>query len=166
MELFLANNLLGKIMEQIFRQLHHGIQVSVCLVGFHGREFRIVGSIDSFVAEDTADFIDSLHSADKKTLKGKLGSNTEIEVLVQGIMMRNERSGIGAAEDRRKNRGLYFNESILVHEVLDTADNLRAKESNSLAVFVDDKIDVAFPASLLRIAKSMELIRKRMESLD
>mgnify|MGYP003470001342 CR=1 FL=1 len=80
--------------------------------------------------------------------------------------MSDKRFCIRTAENRLKDRSLDFDIAKSVPETTDTRNNLRTPESNTLAVFVDNKVDITMTTAIFWIRKSVEFIRKRTKSFD
>ena len=54
---------------ELFGNVHHGIEITVSLIQFQGGEFRVVFDVHAFVAEDAAQFIYPFHAAYNQALQ-------------------------------------------------------------------------------------------------
>ena len=88
------------VFKEVFIQFHHAFQIGIGNIGFDGREFRIVLQVHAFVSKQSADLVDTFHASDDQSLQIKLCCDTQIEILVQSIVVGYKRSGTGAAQDR------------------------------------------------------------------
>ena len=61
-------NLVCGIADKRLGNIHHSVIIGECLIKFNTGELGIVTNIHTLVAEVSADFIDTLHTADDKTL--------------------------------------------------------------------------------------------------
>jgi hypothetical protein len=67
-----------------------------------------MGTVHSLVTEVLAYLINTLKAAYDKTLKIELGSDTAVEVYIQGVMVCDERTCAGTSGDRLQYGGLYL----------------------------------------------------------
>ena len=63
---------------QRFHHLHDGVVVGVGFVGFQQGELRVVVLVNSLVAENAADLIDLIETADDQALEVQLGGNAQV----------------------------------------------------------------------------------------
>ncbi len=91
--------------------------VSVIAVGLvqlqHG-EFGIVPGLDALVAEHPADLVDLFHAADQQSLQVQFQGDAQKQIDVQGVVVRDERPGRGAAGDGVQRRRLHLAEALAV----------------------------------------------------
>ena len=106
-----AIDLLSEVLEQAFDPFAHRLKIAIGLIELNGGELGVMPGVDAFIAEDPADFIDAVDSADHRFLEVQFRRNTEIEVLIKRVVVRDERSRRGAANDWGKDRGLDLNEA-------------------------------------------------------
>ena len=88
--------------EHLFGERHHVLIVGVCLVELQHGEFRIVLCGDALIAKVSVDFIHTIEAADDQALQIKLRRNAEIQVEIEGVVMRPERP-----RDRSARNGLH-----------------------------------------------------------
>src|SRR5207302_11473853 len=100
--------------------------VAVGLVQLQNDEFRIVLEADAVVPHQPADFVNRLDAADQQTLQIEFQGDAQIQVDVQGIVVRDERPCGGPAGDGLQRGRLDFLVALSVEIIADTPDNLDA----------------------------------------
>src|SRR5262249_29178562 len=93
---------------------HHVLEVDVCLIELQQRELRIMPRRDALVAENSANLVHLLDVADKQSLEVEFQRDAQLEVVVQRVMMRLERSRGGAPSLGLKHRRLDLEEAGIV----------------------------------------------------
>src|SRR5438270_11331841 len=99
----------------------HGLgevhQVAIICVGLielkHG-ELGIVLGRDAFVTEVAIDLIDAVKSADGQALEVKFRGDAQVEINIECVVMRSERTRGGAAGEWLHHRSLNFDETASV----------------------------------------------------
>jgi hypothetical protein len=104
---------------------------------------------DAFVAEDAADLEDAVHAADEAALQVEFEGDAQVEVAVEGVGVRLERAGRGAAGDGVEGRGLDLGELAAPEEAADRFDDAAADEEAAAGLLVDDEVEVALAVDLL-----------------
>ena len=99
-----------QITEHLLGQIHHAVVIRVCLIQFHQGKFRVVAGINTLIPEHTADFIDTLQSADNQTFQIQLQRDAEFHVFIQCVIMGFKRSGCRAARIGHQHRSLHLHE--------------------------------------------------------
>ena len=102
------------VLDNPFRQVHNILVISVSLVDFDGSKFWVVGSIHSFITEDTSNFINALHSTNNQAFQVKFGRNPKYHVNVLGIMVSDKRTRRCSTSFIVKNRCFYFKEALTI----------------------------------------------------
>ena len=120
---------------------------------------------DAFVAEDAADLEDAVHAADEAALEVQLEGDAQVEVAVEGVGVRLERTGRGAAGDGVQGRGLDFGELAAPEEAADRFDHAAADEETATGLLVDDEVEVALAVDLLGVGQAGPLLGQRAEGL-
>ena len=82
----------GDALDERLDPLHRVAVVRIRLVPLEHRELGVVLVGDALVAEDPADLVDALEAADDQALQVQLGRDAEVEVLVELVVVRDERS--------------------------------------------------------------------------
>ena len=103
--------------QQLFGEAHHPGVALILDIKFHTGKFRIVGAIHTFVTEVFTDFVDTFETSDDQSFQIQFGSNTQIEVDIQRVMVRNERTCACPSGDGLQDRSFYFRISGFVEGV-------------------------------------------------
>lgn len=112
LELGLAEDGGRDVAEHALDEVH---VVFVILVGRHRldhREFRMMASVDAFVAKVSTDGKDLVVARDDEPLEVEFMGDGQVHVAAQGIDMRFERLGCAAAVLRLDDRSLEFHEPL------------------------------------------------------
>lgn len=88
------------------REVTHLDVIAIGLVGLEHREFGIMGSVGTLVAEVPTNLENSSRPADHKPLEVQLWGNAQIKVQVVGVDVGVEWTRIRPAVDRLQNRRL------------------------------------------------------------
>ena len=70
--------------------------------------------VNRLVPEVSCDLEDLLEPPDNEALEIELGGNTEEEFLVEEVVVRSERPGVGTAVDRLEDGSLEFKEPVVI----------------------------------------------------
>ena len=92
---------------------------------------------DAFVAVAAADLVDALEAADEQPLQVELGRDAHEELHIERVVVRDERLGRGAADERVHRRRLDLEKAALVEEAaqLPHDDGSRARNTSSTSGF-------------------------------
>ena len=112
-------NSFRSVLDNPFRQVHNVLVVSIGLVDFDGSKFWIVGSIHSFVTEDTANLINAFHPTNNQAFQVKFGRNTKDHVNVLGIVVSDKRTRRCSTSFIVKDRSFYFKEALTIQVTTD-----------------------------------------------
>ena len=156
---------LGQVSEHGFSQLHHALVIGVCLVEFHQRELRIVPCVDTLVTEYTADLVDALEASDDQSLEVQLERDTELDVLVQRIIVSLERPGCGTAGVGHQHRCLDFHESPAVEEVTDLLDDLGSLDEGIFNLGINDQVQIPLAIAHVGIGEAVMLLGQHLDAL-
>ena len=113
---------LRSILDELTASVDPDVVVGVRLIRLQQREFRVVAEVDTFVAECAAQFEDPLDPADAQPLQIKLGGDTQVQVEVVGVDVRQERACVGATVDLLQNRRFDLQDCLLYTS--DAADDI------------------------------------------
>ena len=83
----LSAHLHSNVSEHIFRQIHHSVVVGISLIKLHQSELRVMSCIDALVPENSADLVNLFKSAHDKPFKIKLKADTQLNVLIECVIM-------------------------------------------------------------------------------
>ena len=79
-------------LKQLLGEAHHPVIVLILYVQLHTGELRIMVAVHTFVAEVTTNLVHTLKTAYDKSFEIELGSNTQVHIHVQRVVMRDERT--------------------------------------------------------------------------
>ena len=77
----------------------------------------IVPRADALVAKDPADLVDLFDAADQQSLQMQLEGDAQVQIDVEGVVMRDERPGRGAAGDGVQRRRLHLAKALVVQVI-------------------------------------------------
>ena len=112
-----AMQLLNEAGDDLLCEVHHIVVITVSLVDLHHRELRVVVGVDILVPEVLGDLKNLIKPADDQALEVEFRCDTEVELLLEVVVVGGERSGVGAAVDRLEGGGLKL-QVIALEEVL------------------------------------------------
>ena len=156
-------DVLRRLADQFFRNVHDRFHVAVSLVQLQRREFRIMFDIHAFVTEDTAQFIYPFHAADDQSLQVQFRGDAQIEFDVQGVVVCNKRPCRGAAGNSVQDRRLDFQKAIFVEDTTDALDDLRPFDKDIFHFGIDDEVHIALPIAQVHVLKAVEFFRQRLQ---
>ena len=121
--------------------------------------------VDALVAEHAADFVHLVQAAHDEALEVEFGGDTQVEPLVQGVVVGDERAGVGAGGDWHQNGGVDFDEAAGVKETADATDDAAAPDESVGDFGVGDEVKVALAVADFHIAQAVPLFGQRAHSL-
>ena len=151
--------------EQLLGQLHQVGVIGIRLVELQHRELGIVLGRDALVTEVAVDLVDAIEAADEQALEVELGSDPQVEVHVERVVVRLERPGDGATGDRLHHRRLHLEEAARVEKLPQRLDHAGAEQENRPRVGIDDEIHVALAVACLDVLEPMPLLGQRTKRL-
>ena len=158
-----AGHLFGGGGDHLFSAPHHIFIVGVCLVKLELCEFGIVFEADALVAEITPDLVDRGKAADDQPLQIQLEADAQIEVLVELIVVGDERLCGRAAVERLQDRRLDLEETGAVQIGAQRAHDRGPRAEKVARLFVGQQVDVSPAIAYLRIAHAMPFVRHWLE---
>src|SRR5581483_4866729 len=138
----------------LLHELHHVFQVSVSLVEFHQSELRIMASIYALIAENAPDLINLLEPADDQALEEQFQRDTQLEIIIQRIMMGEEGTRRRAARDELQHRRLHFQEAARIQKVTHGPDDLAALGQDTARLRVGQQVEIALAVALLFVGQA------------
>ena len=114
-----------------------------------------MGAIHTFVTEVFTDFVDTFETSDDQSFQIQFGSNTQIEVDIQRVMVRNERTCACPSGDGLQDRSFHFRISSFVQGGTHGLDNCRTFHENILYTIIDHQVDIALAITQFRIVESI-----------
>ena len=151
--------------EQVFKQVHHVVEVGIGFVQFDGGKFGVVLGVHALVAEDTSHFVHPFQAAHDEPLQVQLGGDAHVHVQIQGVVMGDEGTSGSAAGDGVQDGGLHFHVAPVVQEVTEVLDELRAQLEGLAHVGVDDQVHVALTIAGLPVGQAVELFGQGTQAL-
>ena len=111
--------------------------------------------VDALVAEDAADFVHLVQPAYDETLQVQLGGDTEVKLLVQGVVMGDEGAGVGAGGNRHQDGGVHLDEAPAVKEPTNAADDAAALHKGFGDFRVSDKVQITLAVAGFHVAEAV-----------
>ena len=142
--------------EHPFGELHHPEVVLVGHVDLHAGELGVVRAVHALVAEVLAELVNAVESADDELLEIQLRGDAQVEVDVQRIVVRDERTGRRTARNGLQNRRLDLDVALLVEVFAHRGHDLRALDEDLLDLRIDDQVEVALAVADLRVGEGVE----------
>jgi hypothetical protein len=121
--------------------------------------------IDALVAEVLTDLVDTLVAAYEQSLEIELIGDTEIEFLIQRVMVRGERAGSRATVQRLQRRRLDLKVVALVEKGADGGDDSRPNAEDAPDLLIRQQVEVPLSVPDINILQSMLLFRRRVYRL-
>jgi hypothetical protein len=87
------------VADQLLGEVHQVLVVPVGRVELHHGELGVVAHRDAFVAEVAVDLEHALKAAHQQALEVQLGRDAQEHLLLQRVVVRDERLGVGAARE-------------------------------------------------------------------
>ena len=144
---------------ELFRNMNNIFQITVRLIQFNRRKFRVVTRIDAFVPEAAVHFIYAFETADEKPLQVQFRCNTQVYIHIKRIVMRNKRTRGNIME----HRGFHFKEIFLIEIFANTLDNTRTHDESLCNFRIYDEVEIPLSVSCFFICKAMKFFRQRAE---
>ena len=160
-----AADFFGEMADHFLDEVGHFLEVRVGPVGLEHGELGIVAAGDAFVAEVAVEFENFREAADEEALEIKLRRDAQIEVHTERVVVRLERLGGRSAGDRLHHRRLDFDESAVLEEPADFADDRDAFLENLERLAVRDEIEVALAVFDLGVLDAVPFVGKGAEGL-
>ena len=145
----------------LFGQVHHVVVVGIRLVQLEQRVLRVVPGRKSFVAEHPPYFEDFLHPTHHQALEVQLERDAQIEVHVQGVMVRDKWPGRSPSRERMENRRFNLDKALGLEEPAYLRDSPAARQEDLAATFVGPHVGVALAVAGIDISYATEFVTKR-----
>ena len=154
-----------RVAQDLLGEVHQVVVVPVRRVELHHRELGVVADRDSLVAKAPVDLEHALEAADDEALQVELGGDAQEHLLVERVVVGDERLRVGAARDRMEHRRLDLHEAVLDHEAADRRQRLAARDEARPRGVVGDQVLVAMAILLLGVGDAVELVGQRPQAL-
>ena len=133
-------------------------------VELHHGELGVVPHADAFVAVAPVDLEHALKSAHDQSLEVQLGRDAQKHFLIERVMVRLERLGVGAARNRVKHRRFDFQKLVGHHELAQAAHRLAARHKTLARRLVGDQVHIALAVFDFLVGHAMKLVRQRAQA--
>ena len=155
----------GGLGDQALGDVDHLRVVGERLVELHHRELGVVARGDALVAEDPTDLEHSLHAADDQPLEVQLERDAQVQLHVEGVVVGDERPGVGAAGLEVQHRCLDLDEAFGLQRATEAGDDLVTDPERPARLFVDDEIGVALAKPRVGVGEPVPLVGHRPDRL-
>ena len=159
-----AADLLRYVADQLFGVSHQVFVVPPCSVKLHHRELRVVPNADAFVAKAAVDLKHALKTADDQTFEVKLGRDAQKHLLVQRVVVRHKRFGIGAARNRVQHRRFHLQEVVVNHEAAHAGHRLAAVGKTLARRCVGDQVHITLAVLDLLVGDAVKFVGQRAQA--
>ena len=164
-ELALVAHRLGHRVHEALAAVGDVEVVGVGLVPLHHGELGVVGGVDALVAEVLADLVDALEPTHDQPLEVELGGDAQVQIAVQGVVMRRERARHGAAVERLQDGRLDLDEALVVQEATDGGDHPGARDEPLARLRVGHEVQLAVAVARLDVGEAVVLVGRRAQGL-
>jgi len=117
-----------------------------------------MSGIHSLVTEDTANFIDTLHTTDDKAFQVKLSRDTKYHINVLGIVVGDKWTGSSTTSFIVKNRCFHFKETFLIKVTTDFRDDFWTSDKALKAFTVRNQVKVTFTVNCFNVCQTVEFL--------
>ena len=160
-----ATDLQGQALVHLLDQVHHAVEIGESLVQLDGGELRVMLGVHALVAEDTADLVHAVHTADDQALQIQLGLDAQHHVHIQRVVVGIERAGGGADLKGGQDGGVDLQEALLVQVSADLLQDLAALDEGVFDLGVDDEVNIALTIAGLAVGQTVELLGQGQQAL-
>ena len=160
-----TEHVLRRLTHNALRDCHEVTMVGECLVNLNGGKLGVVPHIHALVAEDTSHLIDTVETTDDEPLEAQLRRDTEVEINVERIVMRDKGFCRCAARERREHGGLHLEEVTLVEIAADGLDDLRPLAERLAYLQIYHEIQITLTVARVYILQTVELLRQWAQRL-
>ena len=153
----------GQFRDHVFRNVDDIFQITVSLVQFDRRKFRIMTGIDAFITEAAVHFKNAFQAADEEAFEVEFRSDAQEDIHIEGIVMGLERTGRSTAGNGMEHRRFDFKEVAVIEVLTNAFDDFRTLDEGIRDFRIDDEVEVALTIARFLIRKAMEFFRQRTE---
>jgi len=151
---------LGAAGEDLLGQLGHGVVVAVGLVGLQRGELGVVAGVHALVAEDAADLVDAVETADDELLERQFGGDAHVELVLVDVVEGDERPRGGAAGLRAQHRRLDLEVAVAVEDLAHRGNYPGAVDEDPPDLVVGDEVQRALAVAGLGVGQAVPLLRQ------
>ena len=147
-------------LHHLLRQVHHVVEVRVRQIELELGELGVVLEAHALVAEVAADLVHALVHADQQPLQVQLERDAQVQVLVELVVVGDERPGRRSAVERLKDGRLDFQESLVVEEFAQGFDDPGPHAEDVPHLWIHRQVGVALAVARFGVAEcAMPLAR-------
>src|SRR5699024_2958133 len=125
--------------------------VPVCCVTFKFSKFWVVVSVQTFVSEYTADFVNTFHITNNQTLKWKFQSNSHVKVNIQSVVVSNKWTSFSTTRNVVKYWSFNFQEVFTVQVITNCLDNVGTVHKSHVTIMVRIQLEVTLTINCLNV---------------
>ena len=159
-----AEHVHGGVLHELLDERADGVVVAVSLIGLNHGEFRSMGGVNAFVTEVTVDLEHAVDAADQAALEEQFRRDTQIQVKVECVHMRGERTCGGTAVHGLQHRSLDLEEVVIGEGLAQGSNSLRAVTHHIAHLLVGDHADVRLAGASVFVQVLVQG-RQRLQSL-
>ena len=141
------------------------MEIGIGLVQLYGSELGVVLRVHTFVAEDTADFVNTVHAANDEPLQGQLGGDAHIHVDVQGIVVGDEGTCGSTTCDGVQDGSFHFDVVHVVQVVAHELDELGANHEVALDLRVHHQVNITLTEAGFLVGQAVVLFGQGQQRL-
>ena len=145
----------GNLLEEVLRKTHHPVVVFILNVELHAGELGVVVAVHPLVAEIASDLIYTLKTAYNQALEVELGSNTQIHIGVERVVVGDKRTSTCATCNLLQDRGLNLGVACFVEDATHGAEDCSTLEECVFYALVDNQIHITLTIALLGVVESV-----------
>ena len=160
-----GKHLLRQPAQHFLGKVHEIAVIRIRLIEFKHGEFRIVARGQSFVAEIAVDLEDLFETAHHQALEIQFRGDTQKQLHVEGVMMRDKRPRRRTPGNRLHHRRFHFQKIPFQQETPDIAHRRRAHAKGLARRLVHDQIQIALPVLGFLIRQTVEFLRQGTQRL-
>ena len=137
-----AEHVHGSVLHELLDERTDSVVVAVSLIGLDHGKFRSVGGVNAFVTEVTVDFEHAVDAADQATLEEQFRRDTQVQVKVERVHVRGERTGRSTAVHGLQHRGFNLEEVMIGEGLAQGGDGLGTVAHHIADLLVGDHANV------------------------
>ena len=137
-----AEHVHGSVLHELLDERTDSVVVAVSLIGLDHGKFRSMGGVNAFVTEVTVDFEHAVDAADEAALEEQFRRDAQVQVKIERVHMRGERTSRSTAVHGLQHRSLNFEEVVIGEGLAQGSNSLRAVAHHVADLLVGDHADV------------------------
>ncbi len=158
-----AGHFPGNVGKHFLRFVHQTHVILIRFIEFHHGELGVMQRIHAFVAEAAVDLEDLLESPDDEAFEMQLGRDAQVEIAVEGVVMRDERARRGPARNMVQHGRLDLEKPLFRQPLPHDADNLDAAPERLEHLGIRHHIEVTLAIARLDVGQAVPFLGKRAQ---